>query len=103
MKALVVSILLMIAFICGCESHQICDVQKGMAKPDVEYLVGRPEVVKHYQANKQWWQYSDNEVIVFDGNFVFDVHTDAESILKAQNNLMVAELEVSQNTSGIAH
>ena len=97
MKINVVVTFLISVLILSCQGNDIAEVKKGMAKPDIEYLVGRPKTKKQFANDMEIWQYNEDEAIVFNGNFVYEVHTTAVSQQRAERELNSVELSSSQS------
>ncbi len=97
MKLCSVTTLLLTFLILSCQTNDISEVKKGMSKPDIEYLVGKPKAKKQFANDMELWHYNDEEAIVFNGNFVYEVHTTSVSKQRAEQDLNSIELTSSQS------
>lgn len=86
--------LAMVSFLAGCVSHDIAEVRQGMTKPEVQYLLGKPEFIKTYPSQMQLWKYGDDRAIVFFMNSVHEVHVDANSVQAAEQAMLIAHNDV---------
>lgn len=96
MKFNVAAILILTFLFLGCQANKVSEAKKGMSKPDVQYLVGKPKAKKQYANDMEIWQYNEEEAIVFDGNFVYEVHTTSVTQKRAERDLNSIELSSSK-------
>ncbi len=96
MKLIAIATLLLSLLFLSCQTNDISEVKKGMSKPDIEYLVGRPKAKKQFANDMEIWQYNEEEAIVFNGNFVYEVHTTLVSQQRAERDLKSIDLSLSE-------
>lgn len=101
MKLNATATLLLSFLFLSCQTNDISEVKKGMSKPDIEYLVGRPKAKKQFANDMEIWQYNEEEAIVFNGNFVYEVHTTLVSQQRVERDFNSIKLSSSQRLESI--